>query len=286
MSGTNVALREENSELIPFDAVPDYLAEAQKKAADFGTDNFGKDDFATPRINLLQGLSPQITLFPDQARAGQFWHTGLNVNMGESFKFVRIQAKKKVILWRPRHDQGGGILALSNDAINWSVGGNSEFQVKLKNKKFPVTWRTRDNVPNSGLTNFGSSDPEDDRSGPAATVVYEYLVYVVGHPELSPAVFSTSMTSLKNAKSMNYTIGSMVKMGRPIHTIAMEAFVQTKTNDSGTWTMPNFRPAGFVNKATYDEIIELAERFKDYKVDYAEEQEDTEHKAPKYDTAY
>jgi hypothetical protein len=273
-----------HDELIPFDSTPNYVAEVN------GQDDLsalGRDDFKTPRIVLLQGLSPQLTLFPDTARAGQYWHTGLNVPLGEEFHFVIATVHKRVILWRPRNDSGGGILAYSKDGKRWDVGGNTEFTVKLKNRKQPVVWNTRNDVTGSGLTQFGSADPDNDSSGPAATIVYEYLVFIVHHPELSPAVFSASMTSLNNAKALNTSLLTLTKAGRPMQQVAVKAFVQSKTNDDGTWTVPNFKPAGLVPQSVYEDVMAIKEKFNDYQVDYKDEQgAAVDAKVPDYQTAY
>jgi len=285
MSGNSLIVPAGDTEIIPFGETPSYLAEAQEKAKAYATTPFSKEDYTTPRIYLLQGLSPQITLFPGEARIGHFWHGGMNVSLGETFNFVTIQRNKRVILWRPRAD-GGGMLARSINGIHWDMGANQEFEVTVPKRRDPVIWRTGANVPDSGLTQYGSSNPDDDKSPPAAHVNHEYLLYVIGHPELSPVVYSVSSTGLKNSRAMNRTLDSMMLAGRPYHMVAIRAFVQTRTNAKGTWTIPNFATAGFIPKNLFDEVTDLAEKFKDYTVEPVEQGQDEETQVPKYETAY
>lgn len=284
MSGNSLIVPSGDSAIIPFDSTPDYLVEAREKAKEYGPSPFTKEDYVTPRIYLLQGLSPQIPLYPGQARIGTFWHGGMNVSLGEEFNFVIIKSSKRVILWRPRSD-GGNMMALSRNGITWDMGGNERFEVIPKNSRTKVTWNTGNNVLDSGLTQYGSSDPDDPKSPPAAEVNHELLLYIIGHPELSPVVFSTRSTALKNSRMLLTTIDSQMRAGRPMHTLAFRAFVQSKTNKHGTWNMPAFAPAGFVPKPLYDEVTALADKFKDYKVEYTQEETD-EVSVPKYETAY
>lgn len=257
-----------NGLVVSFDSLPDYLPSGVKNT---GIENLDKNDFKTPRITLLQGLSPQLQSFPETAKPGHFWHTGLNINLGERFIFTPITAAKRVILYRPRGDQDGGILAFSKDAKSWDIGGNQKFSVKLKGKKTPVEWNTGDSVANSGLTEWGSKDPEDADSPPAATMIYEYLCYLPARPELSPCVLSLSNTSLPNGKNFNTSLLTMARSGRPIYCLAVECFPETETNSDGTWTVPNFKMLGFANKETYEAAKVLSETYSNYKVDYAED---------------
>lgn len=266
-ASTEVAIQQD-SDYLPLDIRPDYLPEAVNNT---GMGNLDKDDYKTPRIILLQGLSPELEAFPGIARKDQFWHTGLNINLGSEFVFVPAVVNKRVILFRPRGDQGGGILAFSRDGKNWDTGGNSEFKIKLKGKKETVTWKTGKSVLGSKLTEFGSSDPDTDNSAPAATTIYEYLGYLPKHPELSPCVISVSKTGLPNGKSFNTSLAMLVRSGTPVYAVAVRCFADSMHNDDGEWTVPNFQPIGKVQKATYELVKEISDKYSDYRVEYSEE---------------
>jgi len=260
-----------SDEFLPLDVRPDYLP---AKVDNMGMGNLDKDDYKTPRIILLQGLSPELGAFPGIALKDHFWHTGMNVSLGKEFIFIPAIVNKRVILFRPRDDQGGGILAFSKDGKNWDTGGNQEFKVKLKGKKVPVTWNTGKNVLASRLTEFGSADPDEDNSAPAATTIYEYLAYLPRHPDLSPCLISVSKTGLPNGKSLNTSLAMLVRSGTPVYGVAIRCFADEMHKNNDEWSVPNFQPVGKVKKETYDIVKEISDKYGDYKVDYNEDGEE------------
>lgn len=264
-----VAKTETNTALVlNFDNVPDYLPLETKNS---GIGNLDKDDFKTPRISLLQGLSPELQSFPGVAMANNFWHTGMSIGLGTSFKFVPLKASKRVILFRPRTDAGGGMLAMSMDAKTWQMGGNSEFKVKLKERKEPVIWKTGKDVISSGLCDWGSYNPDEDRSSPAATTFYEYLIYLPDRPDLGPCVLSSSKTGLSYAKTFNTSLLTIANTGKPIYCTVVEAFSQPENSDGNSWTVPNFKMLGYAPKDIYEVSRNLADKYADYKVEYNQE---------------
>lgn len=268
MAKTEVAVVENKEDaIIPFGDKVDWLPEAPSNK---GLEGLGKDDVKTPTINLLQPLSPILKSFQGVAFANEFWHTGMNVSLGTSFDFVTALISKRVILFRPREDQGGGILAFSRDGKTWDTGGNTEFRVKLKGKKEPVVWNTGRDVISSRLTNFGTMNPEESDSPPAATISYEYLVYLIKHPELSPVVIRAAKTGMPNGKALNTSLLTLAKSGKPIQSVAVRCFVEEKSNNDGAWTVPNFKTIGYVQKGVYETVTKMADQYGDYKVDYSD----------------
>ena len=167
--------------------VPDYLA----KYAGEGTENVS-DLTIVPRIKLLQGLSPEVV--DSGERAGEFWHTVGEASLGSSIQMVPVYVSQSVLLWRPRKD-GGGILARADNGKHWDRP-NESFQVTLDNKK-EVTWNTGKSVHQSGLIEWGSSDPDDKRSLPAATRMINIIAMFPEQIDMSPAVISLSRSSFK-----------------------------------------------------------------------------------------
>ena len=167
--------------------IPDYLAEYSGE----GTENVS-DLTIVPRIKLLQGLSPEV--IDDGQKAGEFYHTVAETTLGDALEVVPVFVSQSVILWRPRKD-GGGILARADDGIHWDRP-DTEFDVKLDNGKKTV-WNTGPTVQQGGLTDFGSMDPDDKNSYPAATRMINIIAMFPEHLDLSPAAISLQRSSFK-----------------------------------------------------------------------------------------
>lgn len=257
--------------IVPFGETPDHLA--KNTAGYTGMEDMGKDDVKTPQIVLLQAMAPQIKTFAGLAIPGQFWHTGMNVSLGTSFDFVPALAAKRIILFRPREDGDGGILAFSKDGKTWQTGGNQRFTVRLKGKKEPVIWETRKDVLSSGLTNFGTQDPDDPESPPAATISYEYLCYLPAHPELSPCVLRMAKTALPTGKSFNTSLAMIARQGKPIWSVGVRATVEEKQNNLGAWTIPNLQLLGWVPKPIFEAAQKMSQEYSDYNIDYSQDEE-------------
>lgn len=201
-------------------ALPAHL-QGQRKTASVG--NVDASDRIIPRIKLLQAISPEVTETED-AKAGEFWHNLAEVSLGKSLRFIPIIVRKGYTLWAPRGDSRG-ILARANDGIHWDIIG--EWEVKLKGVKNPIKWKTAPTVAESGLGKFGSSNPEDEKSLPAATLTYQILAYFPDFPEYSPSVILNARSAVKPAQ----TLLNKIDM-RPVNHYA-QAFVMTPVQDSG-----------------------------------------------------
>lgn len=179
-------------------AIPDFMRPDVGK----GTENIGMEDMDTPRIKLMQGLSPELESHTD-LRIGHFYHTANDLSLGASFRAVAVYTDQRYILWRPR-DMGGGILARADDGEHWQPA-NREFEVTLDKKMggAKVKWRTADTVARSGLAEWGSMNPDDPDSQPAATLMYNFVLAFPDRPDLIPAVISFQRTSVRAAKKLN-----------------------------------------------------------------------------------
>jgi len=170
--------------------LPAHLAQYSK--AKIG--NVDSTDRVIPRIKLMQAISPELVEFPE-AKAGQFWHTIGQENLGPTLRAIPILIRKSYVLWAPRNDDRG-ILARAMDGIHWDPA-NAEFTVKPKGSAQSVTYRTADTVAESGLDQFGTSIPGDANSPPAASLTYNMLWYLPDFPELSPSVIINTRSSVK-----------------------------------------------------------------------------------------
>lgn len=232
--------------------VPAYL---QNYGGPVGDDNFDSSDVVLPRIKLLQGLSNEVETF-DEAKAGRFWHTGLDMDLGDEIKFVIGDRRKKYLLSAPLAD-GQGILARSDDAVTWDRTGS--WNVKLKGVKQPVTWEITDtNVLKSGLTAWGSGNPDDEDSPPAATLFYDYLVFMPDHPDLGPSVITLARSAIRKAKKgLNDKIKLHATQGRPMQAIMFSAKSVEETGDEGPYKNWSFTGAGFVqDEALFNMALE------------------------------
>lgn len=234
-----------------------------------GIENFDKSDFKIPEIKLLQGLSPELLAHKDTAMLGEYFHTGMMKSLGAVFRSVICVARKRVVLFRPKNDQGGGILAVSDDAVNWRMGADKEFSVMLKGAKKPVKWSTKGNVKASGLLEFGTSNPEDETSPPAAVMYYEYIHYLPDYKDASPVVQRIKSTGLDNARKLN---SYFLLQKKPVYVHAIEWSVDQKSNSDGNWTVPKFKPIGYVDETTFNIVKGMNEQYAN--VDLAIVQED------------
>lgn len=206
-------------------------------------DNFDSSDIVIPRVKLLQGINPEVTTF-DHAKVGNFWHSGLDMDLGPKIRFVVADRRKKYLLSAPLED-GQGVLARADDAKTWDRTG--KWSVKQKGVRQPVVWEITDrDVARSGLTAWGTFNPDDDQSGPAATLFYDYLVFLPDYPDLGPAVISLARASIKKAKKgLNDKISLHATNGRPMQAIVFEATSVDESSESGGFKNWQFQSGGF-----------------------------------------
>jgi len=261
-----IKVEDENNGLIPLSETPDYLTTDTQNH--LGLEGLSREDFKIPRIKLLQPLNPEVQAFPGKAIPGRFWHTGSNIDLGDKFNFIPAIANRRVILFRPR-DDGGGILALSRDGRHWDVGANRTFQVKLKGAPEPIQWFTNKDVQSSHLLEWGTENPNDPDSGPAAMLIYEYLVYLQDNPEFSPVVMGCFRTALNNARSFNT---SLLMLKRPIQCVSVKASVQYKTENANSWFVPHFELNGYVDQKIFEIVKNITNKHKEYQAEYSPEE--------------
>lgn len=239
-------------------SVPDFM----KGKAGLGVENVGAGDVAIPRIKLLQGISPEV-LARDDLRAGYFYHTISEESLGRELRIVPVYTDIRAILWRPRHS-GGGILARMNDGRHWEPA-NASFEVVLKkNKEDPgtsVKWYTKKTEAEAGLLSWGSSNPADPNSQPAATKMYNIVAMLPDHPELSPVVITLQRAAVKVA--MNFTGKLKLSRAPSYGTVFVMSSLQESRNGD-TFFNYKFTADGFVqNKEEFDLYEETYNRFKE-----------------------
>lgn len=245
MTKTNVAVKDAPSK----DQLPAYLQGKEYK----NQDNFDSNDVVIPRIKLLQGLSQEVADF-DEAKTGEFWHTGLDISLGSSFDFVVADRRKKYLLVAPIEDSQG-LLARADDFMTWDRTG--KWSVKMKGVKQPVTWEIADrNVKNSGLANWGTSNPDDEDSPPAATQFYDYLVFLPDRLDLGPAIISLARSQIRKAKKgLNDKIKLHETNGRPMQALVFNAGSTDDSADGQSFKNWIFKQAGFVQDGSLFKMV-------------------------------
>jgi hypothetical protein len=254
MANKSVATVEETKNQLPA-YLQDYAGPSGKEALD-------TTDVVVPRIKLLQATSPELEANPEEARSGNYWHNILEQSLGNSFEFIVSKMRKKYLLFAPRApgNELSGVLARSEDAKHWDPP-NAEFAVRIKGRKEPVIWRTKPTVEESGLHKFGTSNPDDKDSQPAAVLIYEYLVYI---PELghAPALFSAARSQVKVAKNQ---LNSKIMMSDyPITALKFRAGVVKEEGAEGPYFNYAFKSAGFANQDEFAVASRIAKDFANY----------------------
>lgn len=239
-------------------AAPQVLAtvpEFMKGLAGAGTENLGAADVEVPRIKLLQALSPEVQ--EGDFKANTFFHTVAEESLGSEVEIIPVFIEQSFILWRPRNS-GGGILARSMDGIHWTPAVG-EFDVKLNSGK-QVKWKLAPTVAASGLADWGSSDPDDPNSQPAATRMYNVVVVMPDFVSLSPAVLTMQRSAIKVARKF---IGRLRLSNAPAFG---QKFIMSGVKDSSTageFFNFKFTPNGLVeDRVTFDLCRELYEAFR------------------------
>lgn len=224
-----------------------------------GTELITSNDIETPRLKLLQAVSPEVEAFND-AKQGEFWHSVAEVSLGAEVRIVPLYIDMRAILWRPRHD-GGGILARADDGVHWNIP-DGKFEVKpVKGNKKTVVWSTAPTVAASRLLEWGTSDPDDPNSAPAATRMYNMAVALPGFPELGIGVVTLQRSSIKVARKF---LGKLKMSNAPSYGTFWKMGHVVETSDDGNYFNYKLTSDGFVtDQDEYETYKALYEKFKE-----------------------
>lgn len=240
-------------------AVPAYLRD--KKGS--GLVGLDMSDFVVPRLKLLQGTSPEVTSHED-AKAGEFWLTVLDINIGKNVAFYPLRNKKKYLLIPPlvKGNDKGAVFARAEDGRTWDPPSGS-VKVFLKNIKEPVTWEWNDaDVLRSGLAAFGTSKPDDPDSKPAATLFYDYLIRLKDFPEVGPILFSFARSTAKSGKDLQ---GKIELRNKPMESQCFMLKPFEDQGDEGAFFNLTVAMNGWASEEVSLENEAYRERFKDFR---------------------
>lgn len=229
---------------VPTKSTPPVIPDFMKGSAGRGLENMDSSDIETPRLLLLHAVSSQVNDY-ENARPGMYWHNMTNEPVGDAkggFEGIIIYIDKRAILWRPRPPiDTGGILARTDDLRVWNPS-NATFVVKAAGGG-TIEYKTRRNVAESRLLEWGTADPNNPTSGPAATLMINTVLIFPQYPHIPPAVLTFSRSSEPVSRKL---------MGR-IKLSGVASYGQrfkfgSELVDKGGYKfyMPTFTPIGFV----------------------------------------
>jgi len=230
---TAVAKKEEAGSVA---VIPEHLRQHMDGKGTVGID---REDVALPRISLLQMISKEVE--EGLGRPGDFFHLLADQNLGPELKLIPIIVTKAFMLFRPR-ETGGGLLARSDDGVHWSPE-NSSYNVQLEPNGKTVIWKTASTVKASGLAEWGSSDPENPQSLPAATKMMNVLCWLPDFPELSPSVLTLQRSSLKPGKKF---VGKLMMSQVSSFGLQFKMGSEKVVGPRGEYFSPTFTGDGFV----------------------------------------
>lgn len=261
-------------------ALPAYLQDYQGPT---GAEGIDTEDITIPRLVFAQALTPAVK--DGKVKDGDIF---LNITQetlaakGDPLVIVPLITYKEYLLWKDRKDGGGGLLARAT-AVNlngetkyaWDQP-NTTFDNKIGGKK-AVKWETGVYVDDDdrNLKVWGSSDPDDASSPPAASVHHNYIVRL---PEFGNmiAAMSLSVTQVKRAKDFN----AMLKLGTaPIWSRKFILSSEEDKSDSGEFFNVRFRTYGHVTEQEMAENEDVIKSFSNINVKFDQTNDSPDNKS-------
>jgi hypothetical protein len=218
--------------------VPDFM----KDKAGLGTEALSGNAFSPPRLKMAQALSPELETMAG-LKAGCFFNNMSEISYGEKVGIIPCYLTESYLLFAPRVPGAtGGLLARADDGIHWNVP-HGEFEVVLDKKGNKAKWKMAPTVAQSGLANWGTFDPSDKNSPPAATHSINLVCLVADDLDAGPMVFSFVRSALKNGKKF----ASNLKMSRvPTFGRVFELSAAKVEGPAGPYFEPRTKAIGFV----------------------------------------
>lgn len=218
-----------------------------QNAENTGKDSYDATDLIIPRVALSQGISPQV--MSGECENAHFWHTINEVDLGEKLRVVPLLHRKQWTLWNPLH-MGGGVIARASDGKTWDADFDVQVAPYKEMPKKLVRYHGKKGDPVSrdvGLGKWGSADPENEDSGPAATLSHIFLFRALDHLDLGPFIVFLQRSSEKVAKEF---LTKLQIDKAPIFGQVYEMTSKTATNGAGQeFNQYKFAKAGYVPTA-------------------------------------
>jgi hypothetical protein len=207
-----------------------------------GFGNLDEGDVTVAYLKILQGMSPETKPDGGSHPQGKFYQSSAGKTIGTELGIVPLHVDKWVELW-DSHEGQGGLLARSKDCIHWDKP-HTKFTITINNQQRVVD--TKGSVKESGLNEFGSSDPSNPRSKPIAPTVYRYSLYLEDWPQLGTSLYIVKGTATKPALSFNQRVKIREISGTPFY--AQRFILRVAEAGAGkiTWFVPSFENNGDV----------------------------------------
>lgn len=248
--------RETNKEVATVAGAANLPAFMQQDAATAsGKENISRDDMVIPRVALTQAVSDEAT--DGRCEVGNFWHTVLEEDLGPDLNLIIVHQSKRYTLWNPRHS-GGGVLARASDGKTWDSDFEGEIQPYKddKRKKVKFSVKAGDKVGRDiGLGKWGTLDPDNEDSPPAATLSYVLVCIAPDRPEVGPFVILLQRSAEPVARQLLTKINlDPAPLYGQIYTVGSK----DQASDQGGFKQFTFAKNGHVQDA---EMYELAKTF-------------------------
>lgn len=247
-----------------------------------GKGNIDQSDMVIPRVALMQSTHEQVE--EGKTKAGQFFHTITEEDLGSAIDdLVVVHHSKRYNLWKPRHE-GGGILARASDGRRWDEqfrGMEFEIQPDKARPRHKVKWVISQDGHVSrdvGLGMWGSSDPENVDSQPAATLSHVLVCVRLSALHEGPFVVLLQRTAEKVGK------GLLTKISldpAPIYGQIYRMSAKADSSASGDFYQYNFVKNGHVpDEGLFLKLEEMFNRLEAQGVKYDDERAGDEGEAP------
>ena len=224
----------------------------------------GSEDILIPIITLAQGTTEAVK--NKEVDDGVWFNNVTGEVYGEEVEGVVLKSWSEVILWNPLVS-GGGILARSKDCVKWDGdAADKTFDVKIGQGSVTkmVQWSTGKDVQSSGLCEFGSEDPENPDSPPAATRHQNFLMWLPKYQEAGIGIVRFQRSS----KSVGKRLNTMLAMSSlPSHTRLVRLGVTVDKNAEGNvYNKPTVTSAGFISEDDLDVAESMVGKWADQSV--------------------
>lgn len=236
--------------------LPDFL-KGEKGGA--GTEALSGNALSPPRLKLAQALSPELETYAGLKAGGYFNNLTERVYDG-AVSIIPCFLSESYLLFAPRvPGSSGGLLARADDGVHWNPS-EGEFEVTINKQGHKAVWKLAPTVGASGLANWGTSNPADKTSQPAATHVINCVCMAADKDGWEgPLVLSFVRSALKVGKKF----ASNLKLSRvPAYGRVFELASAKVEGPSGPYFEPRVKALGFVSNldtfAQAKEIYEIA----------------------------
>lgn len=263
----DIVKKEEVSQELASAQLPDFM----KGERPAGTEALSSKAMTPPRLKLCQATTPEKK-DNEALREGQFFNNTTGTIYGKSVLLIPIFLTEAYFLFAPKNNMSkGGLLARANDGVHWSPP-NMEFEVAVNNEGRKAVWKTAETVSRSKLDQWGTFDPVNPNSPPAAVHSINMMCLMPEFMDEGPSVFSFMKSAIKIGKklSSSLSISRAPAFGRLFRFSSLQV-----SNTSGQeYYEPRFEAAGFVaSQEIFNVAKEYYEKVKDLgvQVDVGEE---------------